>query len=64
MKEVKNAMCAPFHGVTPECGCHDACCFGTMTLEEEVKALGIHRQHLQLQVELIERRIASLKKVG
>ena len=55
-------MCAPVHGVAPVCGCHDSCC-GVMTLEEETKALEIHRQHLQLQVELIERRIASLKKV-
>ncbi|MDD1669290.1 MAG: hypothetical protein LUO97_05770 [Methanomicrobiales archaeon] len=56
-------MCAPVHGVAPGCGCHDACC-SMMTLEEETKALEIHRQHLLLQVELIERRIASLKKAG
>ena len=56
-------MCAPVHGISPGCGCHNVCC-ATMTLEEEVKALEIHRQHLQLQVELIEKRIASLKKAG
>ena len=56
-------MCSPVQGTAPACGCHDACC-GMMTLEEEVKALEVQRQHLQLQAELIEKRIASLKKAG
>ncbi len=55
-------MCAPVHGIAAECTCHGGC-HGMMTLEEETKALEIHRQHLLLQVELIERRIASLKNV-
>jgi hypothetical protein len=55
-------MCGPVHGVAPGCGCQDACC-GMMTLDEEAKALEIHRQHLLLQAELIEKRIASLRKM-
>jgi len=55
-------MYAPVHGITPGCECHGGCP-GMMTLEEETRALEIHRQHLLLQVELIERRIASLKNV-
>ena len=56
-------MCAPLQAVAQGCGCQDACC-GTMTIDEEARALEIHRQHLLLQAELIERRIASLKKRG
>jgi hypothetical protein len=56
-------MCAPVHGIAAECECHSGY-HGMMTLEEETKALEIHRQHLLLQVELIERRIASLRKAG
>jgi hypothetical protein len=55
-------MCAPVRGMAPECGCHGGWS-GMMTLDEEMKALEIHRQHLLLQVELIERRLASLKNV-
>jgi hypothetical protein len=41
------------------CGCH-----GMMSIEEEIQALEVHRQHLKLQLDMIEKRIAGLKKVG
>lgn len=48
------------HGAgTCSCGCG-----GTMSVEDEIKALEVHRQHLKLQVEMIEKRISGLKQVG
>ena len=41
------------------CGCH-----GMMSIDEEIQALEVHRQHLKLQLELVEKRISGLKKVG
>jgi hypothetical protein len=32
-----------------------------LSVEDEIKALDVHRQHLKLQVEMIEKRIAGLK---
>jgi hypothetical protein len=35
-----------------------------MSVEEEIQALEVHRQHLKLQMDLVEKRITGLKKVG
>jgi len=35
-----------------------------MSVEEEIKALEVQRMHLKLQLELVEKRINDLKKVG
>jgi hypothetical protein len=35
-----------------------------LSVEEEIQALEVHRQHLKLQMELIEKRISGLRKVG
>jgi hypothetical protein len=35
-----------------------------MSVEDEIKALEIHRQHLKLQLERIDKRISGLKRVG
>lgn len=50
-----------------EQSCHSACtcgCEGVMSVEDEIKALEVHRQHLKLQMEMIEKRISGLKNVG
>jgi hypothetical protein len=51
--------------------CHSACashcgcgCGGMMSVEDEIKALEVHRQHLKLQLEMIDKRISGLQKVG
>ncbi|MDD1705677.1 MAG: hypothetical protein LUQ12_01400 [Methanoregulaceae archaeon] len=56
---------------THDHGCHDAgagmcgCgCGGMMSVEDEIKALEVHRQHMNLQLEMIEKRISGLQKVG
>jgi hypothetical protein len=48
-------------GPAGHCGCG---CMGMMSIEEEIQALEVHRQHLKLQLEMIEKRINGLKKVG
>jgi hypothetical protein len=35
-----------------------------LSIEEEIQALEVHRQHLRLQLDLVEKRIGGLKKVG
>jgi hypothetical protein len=35
-----------------------------MSVEEEIKALEVHRAHMKLQMEMIEKRIAGLKHAG
>jgi hypothetical protein len=35
-----------------------------MSVEDEIKALEVHSAHLKLQQEMIEKRIAGLKKAG
>ena len=52
-----------------EQGCHSACasqcgCAGMMSVEDEIKALEVHRQHMMLQLEMIDKRISGLKHVG
>jgi len=48
------------HGAcTPACGCS-----GMMSVEDEIKALEVHSAHLKFQQEMIEKRIAGLKKTG
>jgi hypothetical protein len=44
-----------------QCGCG---CGGMMSIEDEIAALEVHRQHLKLQLEMVEKRISGLKKVG
>ena len=39
-------------------------CGGMMSVEDEIKALEVHRQHMKLQLEMIEKRISGLKHVG
>ena len=47
------------------CASHCGCgCGGMMSVEDEIKALEVHRQHMKLQLEMIEKRISGLKKVG
>jgi len=48
-------------GCMSNCGCG---CGGMMSVEEEIQALEVHRQHLKLQMDLVEKRIAGLKNVG
>lgn len=47
------------HGGSCTCGCG-----GMMSVEDEIKALEVHRAHLKLQLEMIEKRISGLKHVG
>jgi len=50
-----------------EQSCHGACacgCGGMMSVEDEIKALEVHSAHLKLQQEMIEKRIAGLKKAA
>jgi hypothetical protein len=35
-----------------------------LSVEDEIKALEVHRQHMKLQLEMIEKRISGLQKVG
>ncbi len=51
-----------FHaGCMGHCGCG---CGGMLSIEEEIKALEVQRLHLKLQLELVEKRISGLQKVG
>ncbi len=54
-----DAGCHP--GPMGHCGCG---CGGMMSIEEEIQALEVHRQHLKMQLEMIEKRISGLTKVG
>jgi hypothetical protein len=46
-----------------EQGCHGGTCGcgGMMSVEDEIKALEVHRAHTKLQLDMIEKRIAGLK---
>ena len=47
--------------------CHGACscgCGNMMSVEDEIKALEVRQAHLKLQQEMIEKRIAGLKKAA
>lgn len=47
------------------CASHCGCgCGGMLSVEDEIKALEVHRQHMKLQLEMIEKRISGLKHVG
>jgi hypothetical protein len=47
------------------CASHCGCGYGGMlSVEDEIKALEVHRQHMKLQLEMIEKRISGLKHVG
>jgi hypothetical protein len=35
-----------------------------LSVEDEIKALEVHRQHMKLQLEMIDKRISGLKHVG
>ncbi len=51
-------------------GCHDSCASqcgcgcGMMSIEDEIKALEVHRQHMKLQLDMIDKRISGLKHAG
>jgi hypothetical protein len=55
-------MCVPFQSQI--CDCRTPCpCGEILTVDEEIRKMGVMRQHLQFQLELIERRMSSLKNV-
>jgi len=54
-------MCAPVHNQS--CNCLGTCgCVSTLTIEDEIKMLEAGRQRMQVQINVIERRIEELKK--
>jgi hypothetical protein len=55
-------MCAPFQNHPCECG--PCGCGGILTVDEEIRKMEVMRGHLQFQLELVERRLDSLKKMG
>jgi hypothetical protein len=55
-------MCAPFQSQTCDCRTHCGC-GEILTVEEEIRKMEVMRQHLQFQLELVERRVSSLKNV-
>lgn len=59
----ERAMCIPHQMSSPGCSCH-CDCGEFLTLEEEIKKMEIHKQHLKFQLDLMERRIESLKKAA
>ncbi|NLD56542.1 MAG: hypothetical protein GX651_00210 [Methanomicrobiales archaeon] len=62
-KEVKSTMIGheQCHG---HGGCSCGCGGMAMSVEDEIKALEVHRAHTKLQLDMIEKRIAGLKHVG
>lgn len=55
-------MCAPFQ--SHSCDCRAPCgCGEILTVDEEIRKMEVMRQHLQFQLELVERRMSSLKNV-
>ena len=55
-------MCVPFQ--SQACDCRAPCtCGEILTVEEEIRKMEVMRQHLQFQLELVERRMSSLKNV-
>jgi len=56
-------MCAPVQ--MHSCDCQSSCCCGGfLTVDEEIKKMEVTRQNLQLHLEMLDKRIDSLKKVG
>jgi len=56
-------MCAPVQ--MHSCDCQPSwCCGGFLTVDEEIKKMEVTRQNLQLHLEMLDKRIDSLKKVG
>jgi hypothetical protein len=54
-------MCAPIQNQS--CNCSGTCGFSsTLTIEDEIKLLEASRQRMQVQINMIERRIEGLKK--
>ncbi|OPX63213.1 MAG: hypothetical protein A4E34_01836 [Methanoregula sp. PtaU1.Bin006] len=47
--------------IASHCGCG---CGGMLSVEDEIKALEVHRQHMKLQLEMIGKRISGLQKAG
>lgn len=45
-------------------GCSCGCGGMAMSVEDEIKALEVHRAHTKLQLDMIEKRISGLKHVG
>jgi hypothetical protein len=57
-------MCGPFQMHPCDCGGHTCGCGEILTVEEEIRKLEVMRQHLQLQLDLIARRVDSLRGIG
>ena len=58
-------MFAHDHGSHDTCTSHCGCgCSGMMSVEDEIKALEVHRQYMKLQLEMIDKRINGLQNVG
>jgi len=57
-------MCAPFHMHGCDCGGHACSCGEVLTVEEEIRKMEVMRLHLQLQLDLLDRRLESLRKLG
>jgi hypothetical protein len=54
-------MCAPIQNQS--CNCSGTCgCLSNLTIEDEIKMLEANRQRMQVQINIIERRIEGLKK--
>jgi len=55
------------HDMGGHCGCmgHCGCGGGTvLSIEEEIQALEVQRLHLKFQLEMVDKRINGLKKIG
>jgi len=48
------------HGGACSCGCGGM----ALSVDDEIKALEVHRAHTRLQLDMIEKRIAGLKHAG
>ena len=57
-------MCAPFQTHGCDCGGHSCCCGEFLTVEEEIRKMEVMQMHLQLQLDLVGRRLESLRKLG
>lgn len=54
-------MCTPVH--TPTCTCSHMCgCMNTLSIEDEITMLESGKQRIQVQMNMMERRIEELKK--
>jgi hypothetical protein len=54
-------MCAPVQNQSCNCSCTCGC-VSALTIEDEIKLLEAGKQRMQVQINMIERRIEELKK--